>query len=95
MGPRLSSSTIKVPLGVPISKLPVIPGDRWKNGDGRNPIAFFDSEPTQLESRKGDRNGDFEPIDSSAFSGVVFPVVDGTRAPGDGGGEGGLSSSLS
>ena len=51
---------------------------------------LFDSEPTQLESRGGDRNGDFVSIDSKAFSGE-----DDTRGPGEGGGEGGLSSSLS
>lgn len=96
MGPKLSSSTVKVPFGVPISKLPLIPGDRWKNGDGRNPIVFFDSEPTQLESRGGDRNGDLLPIDSNTVSGVeAVAVVEGTRAPGEGGGEGGPSSSLS
>ena len=90
IGPKLSSSTIRAPFGVPMSKLLVIPGDRWKNGDGRNAIVLFDSEPTQLESRGGDRNGDFVSIDSKAFSGE-----DDTRGPGEGGGEGGLSSSLS
>ena len=72
-----------------------MPGDRWKNGDGRKPMAFFDSDPIQLESRTGDRNGDFALIESNTFSGVeAVAVVDGSRAPGDGG-EGGLSSSLS
>jgi hypothetical protein len=57
---------------------------------------FFDSEPIQLESCEGDRNGDFVSIDSNNFSGVeVFAVIDETRTPGDGGGDGGLSSSLS
>ena len=91
IGPKLSSSAISVPFGVPISKLVVIPGDRWKNGDERNPIVLFDSEPRQLGSRGGDRNGDLVSIDSRAFSGVE-PF---TRGPGEGGGEGGLSSSLS
>jgi hypothetical protein len=96
MGPKLSSSTIKVPFGVPISKLPLIPGDRWKKGDGRNPIVLFDSEPIQLESRGGDRNGDLALMDSNTFSGVeAVAAADGTRVPGDRGGEGGLSSSLS
>ena len=96
MGSKLSSSTVKVPIGVPMSKLPLIPGDRWKNGDGRNPIVFFDSEPIQLESRGGDRNGDLVLIDSNTFSGVeVVVVVEDIRAPGDGGGEGGSSSSFS
>ena len=57
---------------------------------------MFNSELTQFESRGGERNGDFVTIESSTFSGVdTTSVVEDTLAPGDSGGEGGLSSPLS